>query len=192
MSTRDGAAPPVDEDRELLARVAQQDAAAHRMLFDRYYRGVFSFVQRRLGDPELAEEVTSEVFYEVWRSAARFRGESRPSTWIYGIAHFKCMAESRRRKRRWKRIVIAEPASLAEVPGSSDPVGRVAARADLEQVARVLESLPEEQQDTAELALLEGLPYEEVARRLGVSEGTVKTRVSRIRARLRAGMSVVQ
>ena len=55
-----------------------------------------------------------------------------------------------------------------------------------------LEGLPEEQQQTAELALFEGLPYEEVARRLGISEGTVKTRVSRIRSRLRAGMSVVQ
>jgi len=192
MSTRDGEAPPIDEDRDLLARVAKQDAAAHRKLFDRYYRGVFSFVQRRLGDPELAEEVTSEVFFEIWRSAGRFRGESRPSTWLYGIAHFKCMAESRRRKRRWKRLVLSEPASLAEVPGTEDPSATAAARADLAQVARVLASLPEEQQDTAELALLEGLPYEEVARRLGISEGTVKTRVSRIRARLRAGMSVVQ
>lgn len=193
MSTRDGAAPPIDEDRELLARVVQQDTAAHRKLFDRYYRGVFSFVQRRLGDPGLAEEVTSEVFFEIWRGASRFRGDSRPSTWIYGIANFKCMAESRRRKRRWKRLVVSEPASLAEVPSSApDPSARSVARADLAQVARVLESLPVEQQDTAELALLEGLPYEEVARRLGISEGTVKTRVSRIRARLRAGMSVVQ
>ena len=61
---------PDDADRALIARVADEDEAAHRVLFDSYYPRVFSFVARRLGDESLSEEVVADVFFEVWRSAA--------------------------------------------------------------------------------------------------------------------------
>ena len=77
------------EDQKLIREIAQGDTDAFRRLFQRYYTRVYSFVLRRLGESTSAEDTTVETFAELWRTAKRFRGESRPSTWIYGIAHFK-------------------------------------------------------------------------------------------------------
>jgi len=179
----------VTGDEELLERIRERDSAALRVLFQRYRGRVFHFVLRRLGDPSLAEEVVADVFFEVWRSAHRFRGASRPSTWIYGIAHFKAASAHRDRSRQKRASVRATNVELLHrVPDERDDGARLTAREELDLVRRVLAGLPEEQRQVIELAVIEGLPYEEVAARLGVAEGTVKTRVSRARARLRLNL----
>ena len=127
------------DDPALIERVKAQDARAHRVLFDRYYTRVFSFLQRRLRDPELAEETAADVFFEIWRNAGAFRGASLASTWIFGIAHFKCL-EADRRRRRMKRSQVlptnvellhrvADPRSLAgdiDARGGAPPRVRAA------------------------------------------------------------------
>jgi RNA polymerase sigma-70 factor (ECF subfamily) len=177
------------DDPALIERVRAQDARAHRVLFDRYYGRVFSFLQRRLRDPELAEETASDVFFEIWRNAHAFRGASLASTWIFGIAHFKCLEADRRRRRMKRRQVLPTNVEfLHRVADPRDLLGDVEARADLRRVLELLRRLPEEQRTTLELALLEGLGYDEIARRLGVPEGTIKARVARARTRLRSGI----
>src|SRR5439155_6832825 len=81
-----------ESDRAVLARVVERDQAAHREIFERYYKRVLAFVRRRLGDEGLAEEVTTDVFFEVWRNAAAYRGESPVTTWIFGIANLKALS----------------------------------------------------------------------------------------------------
>lgn len=173
-------------DEELLARTAAGDRDALRVLFHRYAPRVRSFASRRLSDPVAAEDLTAETFLEVWRSAGRFGGRSRVSTWIFGIAHFKCMAASRARRRSKRARVIPSEAELLEaVPGGLDPAEVCAARRALRRVARALEGLPLLQREAFELAVVEGRSYAEVARSLGVEENTVKTRVARARGALR-------
>ena len=176
-------------DESLLDGIRARDSAALRALFQRYHRRVFHFVVRRLGDPSLAEEVVADVFFEVWRSVEHFQGASRPSTWIFGIAHFKS-AGAHRDRSRFKRaaVVPTNVESLHRVADGLDADEQLAAREELRIVRRVLSSLPDEQRTVLELAVLEGLPYDEIADRLGVPEGTIKTRVSRARARLRKGL----
>ena len=184
--------PPGGSDETLLARIRQRDSAALRALFQRYHGRVFYFVMRRLRDPGLAEEVVADVFFEVWRSVDHFAGASRPSTWIFGIAHFKASGAHRDRSRHKRAAVVpTNVESLHRVADGADAGERLIAREKLGIVRDALGSLPDDQREVLELAVLEGLPYEEIAHRLGVPEGTVKTRVSRARAKLRRGIELL-
>jgi len=184
-------APGPLDDAALIERVKAQDARAHRLLFDRYYSRVFSFLQRRLRDFELAEETAADVFFEIWRNAGAFRGASQASTWIFGIAHFKCL-EANRRRRRMKRsqVLPTNVEFLHRVADGRSFSDDLDARAELRRVTDLLRRLPADQRTTIELALVEGLAYEEIATRLGVPEGTIKARVARARARLRSGIGL--
>jgi RNA polymerase sigma-70 factor (ECF subfamily) len=187
-SERPGA--PGGSDEALLARIRERDSAALRALFQRYHRRVFHFVVRRLRDPGLAEEVVADVFFEVWRSVDHFAGASRPSSWIFGIAHFKASGAHRDRSRHKRAAVVpTNVESLHRVADGTDSGARLMAREELGIVREALEDLPDDQREVLELAVLEGLPYEAIAHRLGVPEGTVKTRVARARAKLRRGIA---
>jgi RNA polymerase sigma-70 factor (ECF subfamily) len=176
-------------DHELLEGVRGRDSSALRALFERYHSRIYFFVQRRLRDAGLAEEVVADVFFEVWRSAHHFAGASKPSTWIFGIAHFKCASAHRDRQRHKRASVVPMHAeALQRVADERNAGDRLSARDELRVARRAIEALPPEQREVIELAVLEGMPYEEIAERLGVPEGTVKTRVARGRARLRKGL----
>jgi len=180
----DGRGGPSDE--ALLARVRDGDTGAHRELFGRYAGRVYGFVLRRVEDPALAEEIAADVFFEVWRSAARFRGDSRVSTWLFGIAHFKARAATRRQRSGIRGVTrLSNVEALHRVPDRSDPVRAAEARGELRRLAGAMEALPPSQREVVELVFGEGMAYAEAARRLGVPEATVKTRVSRARSRLR-------
>lgn len=173
-------------DRVLLDRVAGGDAAAHRRLFDRYQARVYAFVRRRVGDEGLAEEIVADVFFEVWRGAAAYRGESLVSSWIFGIANLKALSARRYRARpRRAAVRVLEDEALKRVADPRDAVAALDARDDLARLLGAITRLPEGQRDVLRLAFLEGRSYEEIARELGISLGNVKTRVNRARARLR-------
>lgn len=181
------------EDEELLREIAQGDADAFRHLFQRYYSRVHAFVLRRLGDSTLAEDTTVETFAELWRTAKRFRGESRPSTWIYGIAHFKALA-ARRAAMRNKRskVIPVDFETLSRAPSPEVLQDKVEAREEVRRVRQAIQALPQRYRQVIELAFFENLPYGEIARRLGMAEGTVKTQVSRARDRLRKQLATMQ
>lgn len=181
---------PLDEaERQvatLLSRVARGDRAAYETLYHRLYPRIYGFVWRRLRDPSLAEETVVDVFVELWKNAGRFRGESRATTWVFGIAHFKCMAASRAARRSKRSAVVATENEILEaMPDPLDGEDLLAARERVSQVKTALLALPEGQREVVELAFVEGLGYGEIAERLGVAEGTVKTRISRARSMLR-------
>lgn len=170
----------------LLERVSKGDRDAYDALYRSLYSRVHAFVLRRLRDPSLAEETVVEVFFELWRNAGKFRGESRPATWIFGIAHFKCLAASRAARRSKRSAVVATDSEILEaMPDDTNAEDVLAARERVNQVKAVLGELPDGQRQVVELAFVEGLGYSEIAERLGVAEGTVKTRISRARSMLR-------
>jgi len=178
------------EDAARIQRVARGDLDAFRALFSRYYPRVYAFVRRRLRDPGQTEDIVAEVFFELWRSAGRYRGEARPSTFLCGIAHFKCLSATRAERRHKRACVQAvEPSTLSCVADPSDPAEALENRERMRQVRRALDQLPEGQREVVELAFNDGLAYAEIADRLGVAEGTVKTRVARARAQLRRFLS---
>jgi len=181
------------EDEGLIREIAKGDTDAFRRLFQRYYSRIYAFVLRRLGDSTSAEDTTVETFAELWRTAKRFRGDSRPSTWIYGIAHFKALA-SRRAAARKKRskVISVDFETLSRAPAETDLQRTVEARQEVKRVQQAIQSLPQRYRQVIELAFFENLPYEEIARKLGMAEGTVKTQVSRARIRLRKQLAGMQ
>ena len=179
-----------DEDARLLEAVAdRRDREAYRALFDRYYPRVFVFVRRRLEDQELAREITSDVFLEVWASAPTFRGESKISSWIFGIARFKCLEALRQRGRlKRSRVIATEDEVIAQVPEERASATQLDAREDLRRLGRMLDRIPSDQRDALLWTVIEGQSLEEVAERQRGTRETVKTRVSRARRALRRMM----
>ena len=170
----------------LVDRVAEGDREAHRILFDAYVTRIHSFVKRRISDEGTAEEIVGDVFFELWRRAGEFRGESRVSTWLLGIAHYKCLAAYRAQSRSKRSAVVATDFDeLCEYQEARDRFLEFASRHELQRVGELLADLPEGQRFALQLAFIEGLSYAEIGEHLGVSEDTVKTRVSRGRTRLR-------
>ena len=178
-----------EEDDQLLSRVVERDAEAFRTLFDRYYPRLFSFVKARLDDAGLTEETVADTFHEVWRSALIYRGASRVSTWIFGIATYKCM-EADRHRRRLKRssVIPTQHDVLQRVPDDRDLQAVIEARDELRWFRQLLETLPHGQRQVLELALIEGCETREIAARLDISPGTVKSRLFRARTELRNEM----
>jgi RNA polymerase sigma-70 factor (ECF subfamily) len=178
------------EDAARIQQVARGDLAAFRVLFARYYPRVYAFVRRRLSDPGQTEDIVAEVFFELWRSAGRYRGEARPSTFLCGIAHFKCLS-ALRAERRHKRASVktVDMKALERVEDPSSAPDELESREQIRHVRQALSLLPEGQREVVELAFVDGLAYAEIADRLGVAEGTVKTRVARARAHLRRFLS---
>jgi RNA polymerase sigma-70 factor (ECF subfamily) len=173
-------------DREAIARVVERDQAAHRLIFERYYRRILAFVRRRLNDDGLAEEVATDVFFEVWRNAASYRGESPVSTWIFGIANLKALSARRfHAQPRRARVRVTEDEVLSRHADPIDAGQTLEARQELSRLMRAIERLPEGQRDVLRLAFLEGRSYPEIAAELDISEANVKTRVNRARSRLR-------
>lgn len=181
-------AGPAD-DRQLLQDVAARDHAAFGALFRSYYPRVYAFVKARLDDPGLCEETVADTFVEVWRGAPDFRGASRVSTWIFGIATFKCMEALRHRRRLKRASVLPTPLEvLHELADERDAAQALEARDELRWFRELLVELPVAQREVLELALLEGHDTQEIAERLGISTGTVKSRLFRARNELRAEM----
>lgn len=179
-------APPLD-DAELLRRIRAGEREAFETLFARYYRRVFAFVSRRMNDDSLSEEIVVDTFFEVWRSASSFRGESRPSTWLFGIAHFKIRSALRSRSRaKRSRVIPVLGERLAEAPDPLDSEKQLVARDELARLKGVLDSLSVSQRRAAELVWLEGMSQREAAQQLGVTTDTLKARLWRVRNRVRA------
>jgi len=150
---------------------------------------VFNLSARLLGDAEEARDVAQEVFLQVYRQLGRFEGRSSLKTWIYRIAVNQCHNRRRfwhrRRRDREEGLEAAPAEAAAGARDGSSPyeAARVGERARRVQAA--LLQLSFEHRSVLVLREVEGLTCEEVARALGVPEGTVKSRLSRAREAMR-------
>jgi RNA polymerase sigma-70 factor (ECF subfamily) len=168
------------EDAELVRRIAAGDDAALRALIAAHQTRVFRFAMRLVRSAAVAEEVTNEVFLEVWRHAGKFEGASAPGTWILSIAHHRAVSRLRkRREESWD-----EDAAGALADASDDP--EVAAqKADKGAILRLcLEKLSAEHKAVVDLVYYHELSVSEVSEVLEIPENTVKTRMFYARKRL--------
>src|SRR2546423_7077941 len=170
--------PDTVADEELLARVGDGDRGAFEVLYRRYARAVLGLALRRLGDRGRAEDAVQETFASVWRSARTYRPErGRGAPWLYAVAR---NAISDRGRARYEPAAEPQDEPATE-PGPAERAeqGWVSWR-----VHRALESLPERERKLIELAYWSGLSQSEIAERLGIPLGTVKTRTRSALSRL--------
>ncbi|MHC5257148.1 ECF RNA polymerase sigma factor SigK [Streptomyces sp. UC4497] len=170
---------------KLLPMVGQGDVRAYEELYELVSGAVYGLVLRVLRDPAQSEEVAQEVFLELWRDAARFdprRGTAM--AWVLTHAHRR--AVDRVRSARASREREERAASRWHRTAFDEVAEQVETNLDREWVRRCLDGLTELQRRSVTLAYYEGYTYREVAQRLSVPLGTVKTRMRDGLTRLRA------
>ena len=183
-------AGPVSDDTTVLAESLRQPERFGR-IYDLHFPGIYGYIASRLG-PDDADDLTAETFIDAFRRRASFdpaRGAVRP--WLFGIAT-RLVAQHRRAEARRYR-------ALARTPAEPDPGGhddrvaaRVSAQARREPLLRALAELSDDDRDVLLLIALGGLSYEEVATALSIPPGTVASRLSRARRKVRGVLDTPQ
>ena len=172
----------------MLTIVASGDEGAFARLYDQISGLAYGLILRVVRDSAQSEEVMQEVMLEVWRSATRFdRRRGSAASWVLTIAH-------RRAVDRVRSAVAASNRErrLHEPAGSADEVAeRVQAQLDAELVRHCLTGLTEVQREAITLAYYGGYSYRQVSEMLGVTLGTIKTRIRDGLIRLRDCMGVM-
>jgi RNA polymerase sigma-70 factor, ECF subfamily len=174
---------------ELLARVAGGDQDAFAELYDQTASRVLGLVQRLLVDHAQSEEVTQEVFLEIWQTAPRYAADRGSAlTWILTMAHRRAVDRvraSEASRQRDLRIGVRD-----HVVGHDEVAEQAEIRLENVRVERALSRLSEAQREAVTLAYYGGLTQREVSDRLGVPLGTVKTRLRDGMIRLRDELGV--
>jgi RNA polymerase sigma-70 factor, ECF subfamily len=171
----------------LLALTAQGDHGAFEAIYDQVAPAVFGTVRSVVRDPFLSEEVTQEVFIEIWRTASRFdAGKGSPMAWVATIAHRRAVDRVRAEQRSAERDrrAASHPIAYDEVAESAEH------NLDRERVRHCLKRLTELQRQAVTLAYYGGYTYREVAGLLGIPSGTVSTRMRDGLIRLRDCLGV--
>jgi RNA polymerase sigma-70 factor (ECF subfamily) len=160
-------------DEALLALVSRGEEAALGELYDRYGRVAYGLALRILRDPALAEDAVQEAFLAVWRSAGSFLADrAKASTWILTLVHRRAVDLVRREERR-----RADPLDDLEPPTGEATDEEAWLRAQRQVVQEALRKLPPEQREAIELAYYGGFTQSELAEKLGVPLGTIKSRM---------------
>jgi RNA polymerase sigma-70 factor (ECF subfamily) len=182
--------PSTDDDplAALMRRAGRGDASAFEALYDALAAFVHGVVLRVVRDPAQAEEVTQEVFVELWRLAAR-HDETLGSVhaWTGTIAHRRAVDRVRSEQARRDRT---ERVGASRSIDHDHVTDEVEATMETTRLRRALDRLTAMQRESLELAYYGGHTYREVAVLLGVPEGTVKTRIRDALIRLRDEMGV--
>lgn len=190
-SAREKEAPRVvveDPDRDLVVRWQRGDEQAFEELIKRHETRVFRLLYRMMGSREEAEDLTQETFLSLHRHGHRFRAEARFSTFVYRVAANAALNRRRSLGRGRARIEKLKHRQLAgdDLPSSPrDPEDSTLGSELTEHVKAALEELSPALRMPVVLYDIEGLAYGEIAKILGIAEGTVKSRIHRARQALR-------
>ncbi len=188
---------PSPEDA-LVAKARSGNVAAFEQLVLAYEKKVYNLAFRMMGNSEDASDVVQETFLRAFSSLRSFRGDSSFSTWVYRIVSNICLDELRKRSRQ-RVSSLDEPVEgqdgemIRQVadpsPGPEDALQRTETR---EQIQRGIASLQEDHRVIVVLRDVQGLSYEEIAQVLGLSLGTVKSRLNRARLALKKRLEATE
>lgn len=170
------------DDRELML-ASLEDPALFQVIFDRYHSMIFSYLAGRVG-AEAAADLASEVFLAAFRQRASFRDDAisaRP--WLYGIAANLARRHHRSAARRRRAYMRAPVSSVVWI--DPDSALRVDAARQIQRLTAELSSLRSKDREVLLLYALADLSYSEIAEALDIPVGTVRSRLSRTRTRLR-------
>jgi RNA polymerase sigma-70 factor, ECF subfamily len=163
------------QEREWIRRMASKDANALDAFYSRYNRLAFSLVFRIVGNREDAEDVLTDVFWQVWQQSSRYDGSrGKPVAWLLTIARTRAIDRLRSRGRH--EVTTDDPDKHKDPPAPAEPDPFV--QTDMRQAVHdALQSLPEQQRIALEMAYFQGMTHTEIAAALGQPLGTVKDRI---------------
>ena len=170
-------------DVTLLAAVGERDLEAMRALYDRHAGWLAVRLTRRCNDPDMVADAVQDTFVAVWQKPQGFRGDGDVAAWLWGIAIRRLI--SRLRIRPAVAAVFAT-ADTALVPAAED---QVLLSVEYGDIGQALARLSPEMRAVIQAVVLDGLTAKEAARLLRMPVGSVKTRLSRAKAHLRAALA---
>ena len=167
-------------DEMLLKHVANGDKTAMHIMFARHRKRVFNFIQRKVGNPAIAEDLISQVFLDVWRSANKFECRAKVSTWLLAIARFKAISSLRRR--------ACENVDQDDVYGIADAGETPEAALDRKERSGILRAcigrLSPPHREIIDLYYYHEKSIAEVSKLIGIPDGTAKSRLFNARKQL--------
>lgn len=175
------------DDKHILVRAKRGELDAFEELVRRYEKRVYAVALRSSGSPEDAADIVQEVFLRAWRSIESFRGDSGFSTWLFRITMNLCVDFARHKQAQPQtQSIVDEEENERQVPDTAPtPEEHLENRELGRELAAALEEISEEHRRIVLLRDVSGMSYTEIADVLEISEGTVKSRLSRARIALR-------
>ena len=167
-------------DVDLVARCRAGDVEAFETIYNQHAARIYTLACRMAGSPQDGEDLLQEIFLQAHRKLASFKGDSSLGTWLYRLALNHCLDYVRSRRAKMSRLTdtLDAEGAMEPVAARETPIARV----DLE---RALQQLPEGCREAFVLHDVEGFDHKEVAKLLGIAEGTSKSQVFKARSRLR-------
>jgi RNA polymerase sigma-70 factor (ECF subfamily) len=169
------------------SRPTPSEAEAFEALFERSHRAIFRFARSRVG-PDLADEIVADTFATAWRIRHRIAASmAKPESWLFGIAS-KVIVQHARAEARWLDMCAQTAIQSTDATESTDDEATIGDRLEAQlgasALAAALAKVPRREREPFLLHVLGELPYEEIAEVLNIPIGTVRSRISRSRARL--------
>ena len=179
------------DDVALIRRMVDADETALGALYDRWVRSLYSLVLHLLKDPDEAEDVVEETFWQAWRKASSYEpSKGAVSTWLLTIGRRKALDRIRAKKRH-REDPIGHDRTFADLPAPGpDPSQDMEGSELRDHVRTALKELPSEQREVLELGYFNGMSQTEIADATGQPLGTVKTRMRLAMQKLREPLSM--
>jgi RNA polymerase sigma-70 factor (ECF subfamily) len=171
------------EESDCIARAQRGEVAAFSELVARYQERIYRFLFRLTHSQEDARELAQETFLNAYQALPRWRPNARLSTWLFQIARNQAL-DRLRRARRVEFVALDETLSEQVPADTPTPEAALQARQHVAALEGALQQLSVEHREILLLRDIEDLPYEDIAEVLGISLGTVKSRIARARAGL--------
>lgn len=176
-------------EKVLLARAKKGEIAAFESLMTAYENRIYSLALRSTGSEQDAADITQEVFLRAWKNLDSFRGDSSLSTWLYRVTSNLCVDFARKKAAEGMPTSIDDEespaADLVDASRMAQPEAAAENSELREELQFALAQLSEEHRRVVLLRDVAGMTYTDIARTLGLEEGTVKSRLARARASLR-------
>jgi RNA polymerase sigma-70 factor (ECF subfamily) len=160
----------------VISACQQGDREAFRLLFEAYKDRVFSIACYSLGNEAAADDVTQQIFVKLFTRIGQFRGDSEFTTWLYRLVINSCLDERRKQKRF---LPVEEVAPMSKGIYRKPPETRYERREIADTVKEAIGGLKPKMRLPIMLKYIEGFSYEEIAKVLGCSKGTVASRLNR-------------
>lgn len=178
------------EEQKLIDAAIAGDSSAFERLIEPLEGRIYAVALRMCGNREDAQDCMQESMIRIYRALSSFKGQSSFSTWIYRITMNTCLDELRRRKARRSTSLDTLLDSGWSPTDETDTPERHAIQSEQRRtLERAIAELPEDMRAAVVLRDIQGLAYDEIASALNVNVGTVKSRISRGRERLREKLS---
>lgn len=181
----------VFDEHELIRRAGRGDSAAFETLMSAQEGRMYAVALRMCGNREDAQDCMQEAMVRVYRAISGFKGQSSFATWVYRITMNSCLDELRRRKARTSASLDAMLENGYSPSDETDTPEHHSLQAEQKRLLeKAIADLPEDMRAAIVLRDIQGCSYDEIARVLNANVGTIKSRISRGRERLRSVLSL--